>query len=109
MIKPISPIAARVYEKTVAIPPGKVATYGQIAQQVGLDSPQAIGQILRRNPFAPFIPCHRVVSSSMKLHGFQGKTDQTTLNQKAQLLQQEGVAFSENGTIQPSALFNFES
>jgi len=36
-------------------------TYGELARRCGT-SPRAVGSILRSNPFAPFIPCHRVVA-----------------------------------------------
>mmetsp|Transcript_64387 Transcript_64387/g.152323 ORF Transcript_64387/g.152323 Transcript_64387/m.152323 type:complete len:102 (+) Transcript_64387:186-491(+) len=56
--------------------------------------PQAVGQALRRNPFAPVVPCHRVVSSDLALHGFSGSTDCAQLDRKRKLLEDEGVIVS---------------
>ena len=53
----------KVYKATSRIPRGKVATYGWVARQIGCRSAQAVGGALRVNPFAPKVPCHRVVAS----------------------------------------------
>lgn len=76
----------RVWALTVRIPAGRVATYGQIARQLGCGSARAVGQALHRNPHAPAVPCHRVVGHDGSLTGFAGGLDQ-----KRALLQQEGV------------------
>ena len=63
--KPARPPTAferRVYEATSAIPRGRVSTYGEVAKLLG-SSPRAVGGALRRNPFAPRVPCHRVVAA----------------------------------------------
>lgn len=52
----------RVFSEVLRIPYGRVSTYGQVAEKVGL-SPRAVGQILKRNPVLILIPCHRVVGS----------------------------------------------
>lgn len=61
----------RVYDIARAIPPGKTLTYGDIAQRLGLPrSAQAVGQAMGRNPFAPIVPCHRVLAAGDKDGGF---------------------------------------
>ncbi|MEM9018196.1 MAG: MGMT family protein, partial [Verrucomicrobiota bacterium] len=55
----------RVYDALHLIPRGKVTTYGLLGKFIGCRSAQAIGQALRRNPFAPDTPCHRVVSGDL--------------------------------------------
>ena len=53
----------RVYSLLKQIPEGRVSTY--LAMSNALDSsPRAIGGALRRNPFAPEVPCHRVISAN---------------------------------------------
>jgi O-6-methylguanine DNA methyltransferase len=59
---------------------------------------QAVGQALRRNPYAPAVPCHRVVSADGALHGFNGKTARCELCRKQELLEAEGVRI-EQGRI----------
>ena len=61
----------RVYDVARAIPPGETLTYGDVAEK--LDAPgaaRAVGQALKRNPFAPQVPCHRVVRSDGGLGGY---------------------------------------
>ena len=47
---------ARVYEALRRIPRGQVTTYGRLAAALGCGSARAVGQALRRNPFAPEVP-----------------------------------------------------
>lgn len=54
-----------------AIPPGKVTTYGAMASALH-SSARAVGQAMRRNPFAPRVPCHRVIAVNLELGGFSG-------------------------------------
>jgi methylated-DNA-[protein]-cysteine S-methyltransferase len=80
----------RVWALTARIPAGKVVTYGDIAAALG--SPQgarAVGNALNKNPYAPGVPCHRVVGSTGALTGFAGG-----LPKKEQLLTTEGVPVS---------------
>lgn len=61
----------RVYEITRAIPPGRTLTYGDIAQRLGEPgAARAVGQALGHNPFAPIVPCHRVLGAGNSGTGF---------------------------------------
>jgi O-6-methylguanine DNA methyltransferase len=64
----------RVLEAASLIPVGYVASYGSIAKAVG-GSPRAVGNVMAMNPFAPIVPCHRVVSSDFSLGGYGGGLD----------------------------------
>ncbi len=90
----ISEFARSVYGLCSQIPKGKVTTYKAIANQLGIKSSQAVGQALRCNPYAPKVPCHRVVSSTGSLGGFKGKTFGKEMDEKISLLQSEGVVIS---------------
>lgn len=80
----------RIYFLTRQIPPGKVATYGQLARLAGKPgAARAVGACMRVNPDAPTTPCHRVVAADGSLHGFFGK--HRLLDRKQALLQTEGV------------------
>jgi O-6-methylguanine DNA methyltransferase len=58
----------RVYEETSKIPLGRVTTYKHLAEMCGNGRAcRAVGNILHNNPYAPVVPCHRVVSSAGKL------------------------------------------
>ncbi|KAI0911059.1 6-O-methylguanine DNA methyltransferase [Ustulina deusta] len=96
-----------VFEKKVwtllcQIPPGSVSTYGLMASHLG-SSPRAVGNALRRNPFAPQVPCHRVVATGGALGGFKGYPSKNgegvTIGEKKSLLRKEGVKIDEKGRV----------
>lgn len=78
---------SRVYAALKRIPKGKVTTYGHIAKALKVGSSRAIGGACGRNPFAPRIPCHRVVRSDGSLGGYSGG-----LKKKVALLKKEGIS-----------------
>lgn len=60
--------AEKVYDAVKRIPKGRVATYGQIAEIIGCPGgSRAVGNALHVNPFAPVVPCHRVVAADGSL------------------------------------------
>jgi methylated-DNA-[protein]-cysteine S-methyltransferase len=61
----------RVWEATRAIPPGRTMSYGEMAAALGdPGAARAVGQALGRNPFAPIVPCHRVLAAHTGGGGF---------------------------------------
>lgn len=73
-----------------AIPFGEIRTYGQIAAQIGYPrAPRAVGRANATNPMPLLIPCHRVIGSDGKLHGYGGYGG---LKTKQWLLEFEGAA-----------------
>jgi methylated-DNA-[protein]-cysteine S-methyltransferase len=64
----------RVLEVTSLVPVGYVTSYGSIAKAAG-GSPRAVGNVMASNPFAPIVPCHRVVSANFALGGYGGGLD----------------------------------
>ncbi len=64
----------KVLEVASLIPVGYVTSYGSIAKTLG-GGPRAVGNVMAGNPFAPIVPCHRVVSSDFKLGGYGGGLD----------------------------------
>ncbi len=95
----VSAFCGQVYEAVRAIPRGRVATYGGIARSLGCGSARAVGQALRRNPFAPLVPCHRVIAAGLRLGGFQGRRSGPALARKRRLLAAEGVRFDDTGRL----------
>lgn len=61
----------KVLEVCAKIPIGYVASYGGVAKAAG-GSALSVGTVMARNPFAPIIPCHRVVKSDFGLGGYGG-------------------------------------
>lgn len=60
----------------------------------------SVGSALRNNPFAPFVPCHRVIASDLTLGGFYGEWGTAQIanskcSQKIEMLKDEGVAFDK--------------
>lgn len=82
----------RIYEKLKLVPKGRVTTYKELAKAVGSVAYRAVGQAMRKNPYAPDVACHRVVSSDGKLGGFRGKKMGKELEEKISLLAGEGVS-----------------
>ncbi len=79
----------RVLSLEATIPFGYISTYGELA--AAASSPKgarAAARVLSHNPFPILIPCHRVISSSGSLAGYQGG-----MEMKKQLLRQEGLPF----------------
>jgi methylated-DNA-[protein]-cysteine S-methyltransferase len=67
----VPPFNRRVYEIARAIPPGRTLTYGDVAQRMGdAGAARAVGQALGHNPFAPVVPCHRVLAARGASGGF---------------------------------------
>lgn len=94
------------------IPRGKYTTYGQISTHLS-SSPRAVGNALRNNPFAPEVPCHRILASGGGLGGFKGswgKNGEEGKNdaEKRRLLRAEGVKFSGDGKVVGSPWGNFK-
>ena len=85
----------KVWALTARIPRGKIVTYGDIAKALNVpQAARAVGHALNRNPYAPQVPCHRVVGSDGSLTGFAGG-----LLAKKRLLSDEGVSFRTDGKV----------
>ncbi len=95
----VTPFQRRVYEALLEVPPGCVTTYGALAARIGCASPRAVGQALGENPFAPAVPCHRVIAASLRIGGFSHQTTGAALARKRRLLLAEGVAFDAAGRL----------
>jgi len=63
-----------ILEVTRLVPVGYVTSYGALAEAAG-GGPRAVGGAMAANPFAPIVPCHRVVKSDCTLGGYGGGLD----------------------------------
>ena len=71
------------------IPRGSVKTYSQVAKGIGKPlAVRAVANAIGKNPYAPKIPCHRVIRSNGSLGGYSGKGGVKT---KKFLLKREGI------------------
>lgn len=89
----ITDFQRKVYLALLDVPRGATITYKQLGEKIGCKSAQAIGQALRRNPFAPLVPCHRVIASDGSLGGFHGQREGEQIERKRKLLLEEGAVF----------------
>ena len=86
----------RIYQAVEQIPPGKVATYGQIATIAGYPrQARMVGYALHSIPEGFDIPWHRVINAQGKI----SLSDSGWGKLQRNLLEQEGVEFSSNGNI----------
>ena len=79
----------KVWNYLKTIPKGKVKTYKQVA--IGIKSPnsaRAVANACAKNPYAPKIPCHRVIRSDGELGGYSGRGG---IKKKLLLLRSENV------------------
>lgn len=64
----------KVWLECLKIPAGQTRNYSWIAKKIGSPkAARAVGQALAKNPFAPWIPCHRVIRSNGCLGGYSGR------------------------------------
>ncbi len=93
----------KIYKLCKKIPKGKVTTYKELGDKIGVKGYRAVGMALNKNPFAPKVPCHRVVGSDGFLVGFA-----SGLGKKAELLREEGINIKNNIIIDfGKVLFKF--
>jgi len=87
----------RVYAEARRIPPGQTRSYGELARELGEPTAaRAVGQALGRNPFAPLVPCHRILAAGSQAGGFSAPGGLAT---KLRLLQMEGAQFGEQAGL----------
>jgi methylated-DNA-[protein]-cysteine S-methyltransferase len=87
LLKQGSPYRNQVWAALCQIPFGETMTYSALAKEIG-SSARAVGNACRDNPYALFIPCHRVVSTS-GMGGYCGQTEGDLLAIKYKLLEFE--------------------
>jgi methylated-DNA-[protein]-cysteine S-methyltransferase len=87
----VPPFHQGVYAIARAIPPGRTMTYGEVAARLGQSgAARAVGQALGHNPFAPVVPCHRVLAAGQRSGGFSAKGG---VNTKLRMLLMERAQF----------------
>lgn len=100
----LSVFQQKLYAKLREVPPGKVTTYQDLAHAIGSKAYRAVGTAMSKNPFAPDVPCHRVVKTNGEIGQFaQGSA------QKVALLLAEGVVVSNDKIDLAKFRHNFET
>lgn len=85
----ITDFQRKVYLELLNVPRGETVSYGELARRIDCGSAQAVGQALKRNPFAPEVPCHRVIAADGTLGGFHGEREGIMIEKKQALLKKE--------------------
>ena len=102
--KPLSDFSKKVYELTGKIPAGRVSTYRAIARALkNSRASRAVGNALNKNPYAPKVPCHRVIRSNGETGGFASGT-----KKKIAMLRKEGVIINNGRLDLQKYLYGFE-
>ncbi len=78
-----------VYKSLRRVKPGRTLTYAELAEKAGRPrAARGVGVCMRRNPFPPVVPCHRVLGSNGALTGFSAEGG---LELKRSMLEMEGL------------------
>jgi len=84
----------RVWKAMRRIPRGKVTTYGELAHALHTHAYRAVGGACRHNPYAPQVPCHRVVAAGGRIGGFGGQTKGKSIREKIFHLTHQEVPYA---------------
>jgi len=95
----------KVYDVLRKVPKGKVITYKELAKAVGSKAYRAVGTAMRKNPFAPKVPCHRVINSNGYVGNFSA---QGGVRKKIEMLRKEGVIVDNNMIDLKKYIFKFK-
>ncbi|KAL4926858.1 MGMT family protein [Aspergillus undulatus] len=116
----LTPLRKRTYITLLSVPPGQWTTYAALAKHLG-SSARAVGTAMRLNPFAPGVPCHRVLGADGGLGGFMGSRPLKSgsmegkgkcglagnLGRKRAMLEGEGLTFDERGRARGRVFVDF--
>ena len=102
-LTPDMTFAQKVWTLTSRIPRGQVTTYREIGDAMNTRAYRAVGMALHNNPYAPAVPCHRVVGSSGRMTGYAHG-----IAMKQRLLKEEGVPCKKDKVVDLAAhLYHF--
>ena len=87
----------RIWQVVALIPPGKVATYGDVARHAGLEkAARRVGRALKLLPKGSKIPWHRVLNAQGRISLPEGSASQYTQREQ---LEAEGIVFRGNKSV----------
>lgn len=100
----VTEFQSKCYKFISDIPPGYVMSYGDVALHLNTCA-RAVGTAMKRNPYAPSVPCHRIIKSDRTLGGFFGSLNETSEKRKRKLVEIEGVTFDSDGRVSKSCMY----
>ena len=92
----------RCYSALRRVPRGKVTTYKALAHAMKSKAYRAVGTAMKKNPYSPKIPCHRVVKSDGEVGSFASGT-----KKKIAMLKKEGVEIKKGKIDLKKYLYKF--
>lgn len=92
----------RCYSILKKVPKGKVTTYKEIAKVFKSKAYRAVGNAMNKNPYAPKVPCHRVIRNNGEVGDFASGT-----KNKIKLLKKEGIEIKNNKVDLKKYLYKF--
>jgi O-6-methylguanine DNA methyltransferase len=101
----LTPFRKQTLTLLCRIPSGRWSTYQAMSDYITATShktcARAVGNAMRNNPFAPEVPCHRILSSDGSIGGFGGHWGEEGkfAGKKRELLGREGVRFDSRGKV----------
>lgn len=90
-------LKTKVYNALKKVPSGKVTTYKELARYIKTRAYRAVGHALAQNPYAPQVPCHRVVKSNGEIGGYSAPGG---IIKKIEILSTEGVCVKNNKVVE---------
>jgi O-6-methylguanine DNA methyltransferase len=109
----ITPFRKQTLTLLCRIPRGQWSTYQAMSDHITATShktcARAVGNAMRNNPFAPDVPCHRILSSDGSIGGFGGHwgAEGKFAGEKRELLREEGVLFDSKGKVKGQPFRDF--
>ncbi|GAB7323242.1 hypothetical protein MBLNU13_g05728t1 [Cladosporium sp. NU13] len=109
----LTPFRKQTLTLLCRIPTGRWSTYQAMSDYITATShktcARAVGSAMRNNPFAPEVPCHRILSSDGSIGGFKGDWGEEGKHavQKRELLGEEGVRFDSRGKVKGQIFRDF--
>lgn len=109
----LTPFRKQTLTLLCLIPRGRWSTYQAMSDYITASShktcARAVGNAMRNNPFAPEVPCHRILSSDGSIGGFGGDWGENGKHagKKRELLGEEGVRFDSRGKVKGQPFRDF--
>jgi len=101
----MSKFSTQIYSLLKQVPKGKVTTYKALAEALNSTAYRAVGGAMKNNPYAPEVPCHRVVSSDGSIGGFRGSRSGKDIQDKIKMLEKEGIKIKNHRIVNFDQVF----
>jgi len=94
----------KCYALLTRVPKGKVTTYKALAEALKSKAYRAVGNAMNKNPYAPKVPCHRVINANGEIGGFA-----SGISKKIEMLRDEGLEIKNKKIVDfKDSLYSFE-